>query len=332
MSTTPLEVARQVVADEADALGKLAAALGPGFDAIVAAILQRCDQIVVSGLGKSGNIAQKIAASLTSTGTPAIYMHPVEALHGDLGIVGADDVLLALSKSGHTDEIVRLAGHFKRLGGRVVAVCESADAPLAEPAEVVLVLPRVREAGPLSLAPTTSTTMMIALGDALAMALLDARGFSERDFAQYHPDGALGRRLLLRAADVMHAGDRLPRVLISAPFRELLTEMTGKHLGMACLIEAGGALFGVFTDGDLRRLLERVERPLELVAREAWRQSRRDPHDTPVPVSTVAPQMLAVECLEIMRSSQITALVVADAAGAPVGVLRLQDLVRAGLG
>lgn len=333
LGADPVALGRSVIEEEARALSELAAGLDHTFSGAVALILAMppAGRVIVTGLGKSGIIARKIAATLSSTGTAAVFMHPVEGLHGDLGLAGASDVLLALSKSGHTDELVRFAGHFRRLGGRVVAMCESAAAPLAELAELVLVLPRRREAGPLALAPTSSTAMMLALGDALAMALLDARGFRENDFARFHPEGSLGRRLLLRAADLMHAGPDLPRVSIDTSFRELLAEMTGKHIGMACLVGEGGRLVGVFTDGDLRRLLERHERPTELGAREAWRLSRRDPADVPVSCSSVAPDTLAVECLEIMRRSAITSLVVTDAGGAPVGVVRLQDLVKAGL-
>ncbi|MFO0974585.1 MAG: KpsF/GutQ family sugar-phosphate isomerase [Phycisphaerae bacterium] len=329
----PILLARSVIEEEGRALSALAAALDDSFRRAVERILaiERRGRVVVAGVGKSGLVGRKIAATLSSTGTAAVYLHPVEALHGDLGVVGSDDVLLALSKSGHTEEVVRLAGHFKRLGGHVIAACEARDAPLAELAEIVLLMPKRNEAGPLSLAPTTSTTMLLALGDALAMALLDARGFAAEDFARFHPNGALGRRLLLRAADLMHAGPDLPRVAVSSPFRDLLHEMTSKHLGMACLVDGQGALVGVFTDGDLRRVLERVDRPLDLVAGDAWRRSRRDPNDTPVPVSTISEQLLAVDCLDLMRREQITALVVAGPRGEPIGVVRLQDVVRAGI-
>jgi arabinose-5-phosphate isomerase len=329
----PLSIGRGVIQEEARALAALAEQLGEPFRAAVARILglPAGGRVIVSGIGKSGIIARKIASTLSSTGTAAVYMHPVEGLHGDLGLVGPHDLLLALSKSGQTDEVVRFAGHFRRVGGHAIGVCEPGS-PLAELCDVAVPLPKCREAGPLALAPTTSTTLMLALGDALAMALLDARGFKEQDFARFHPEGSLGRRLLLRASDLMHGGRNLPRAGVDAAFRDLLRELTDKHLGMACLVEPDGRLFGVFTDGDLRRLIERQERPLELTVREAWRRSRRDPNDVPVPVSAIAPETLAVECLEIMRRSVITALVVADANRVPVGVIRLQDLVQAGIG
>lgn len=321
-----------MVKEQAEALAALAALIGDSFRRAVDIILTGGNQVIVAGVGKSGLIARKAAATLASTGTPAVFMHPVEGLHGDLGLVGQGSVLIALSKSGHTEELVKFVGHFRRLGGGVIAVCEAADSPLAELADVVLQIPPRPEAGPLALAPTTSTLMMLAVCDALAMALLDARGFDEQQFARYHPDGSLGRRLLTRAADLMHKEAELPVVNAGAGFNELLLEMTGKRIGMACVVDKAGALIGVFTDGDLRRLLTRCESPMRLTASEAWRQSRRDPKDTPVRSSTVPPNLLAVDCLKLMRESEITALIVSQDGDHPVGILRLQDLVRAGLG
>jgi arabinose-5-phosphate isomerase len=329
----PIALGRSVIEEEARALADLARSLGDSFGAAVRRILTMPSggRVIVCGLGKSGLIARKIAATLSSTGTAAVYMHPVEGLHGDLGMVGGEDLLIALSKSGQTEELVRFANHFRRVGGHVIAICEGKACPLTELADVSIALPAHPEAGPLSLAPTTSTTLMLALGDALAMALLDGRGFKEEDFARYHPEGSLGRRLLTRAADVMHGGRDLPRVGLDSGFRELLQEMTAKHLGMVCLVDPSGKLFGVFTEGDLRRLLERNEQPMKLVAREAWRLSRRDPDEVQVKISTVSPDTLAIACLEIMRTQMITSLVVTDDQGSPAGVVRLQDLVRAGI-
>ena len=326
-----IEVARQVVADEAEALGQLAPRIDqrhiPALEMLLAA-----RQVVVSGLGKSGDIGRKIAASLTSTGTPAVFVHPVEGLHGDLGLVTDDHCLIALSRSGNTDEMTRFVEHFRRLGGPVIAVTQNAESRLAELAQHTIVLPDVPEAGPLRLAPTTSCVMMLAVGDALAMALLHARGFRAEDFAQFHPEGTLGRRLLLRAGDLMHAGDALPCVPATAGFDRLLVEMTAKHLGIAIIVHDDGTMLGTFTDGDLRRLLERVENPRKLDARQAWQQSRRAPDEPPVRCSTVGPHTLAVDCLRRMRESQITHLVVVDASDRPIGLLRLMDLIAAGLG
>jgi arabinose-5-phosphate isomerase len=330
--TTPLDIARQVIADEAEALQQLAGDFGNGFEDLLKTVAGAEPPIVVSGLGKSGNIAQKIAASLTSTGTPAVFMHPVEALHGDLGIVGRRQCLLALTRSGNTDEMLRFVAHFRRLGGPVIAITQNASSRIAELSTHVLRLPDVPEAGPLKLAPTTSCVLMLAAGDALAMALLHQRGFQAEDFAQFHPEGALGRRLLLRARDLMHGGEALPVVRSDARFNELLVEMTRKQLGLALIVEADGRLLGTFTDGDLRRLFERVPDPRDIDAATAVTKSRRSGDAPPVPFSTISPGDPAVECLRMMQDGQITSLVVTDEARRPVGLLRLMDLLGAGLG
>lgn len=325
-----LSIARQVILDEADALG----ALSKTIDGDLAATLETlrvAQQVLVSGLGKSGNIAQKMAASFTSTGTPAVYMHPVEALHGDLGIVTDRHCLVALSRSGNTDEIIRFVTQFRRLGGPVIGITQGRESRLAQLAQHMILLPDVPEAGPLNLAPTTSCLMTLAVGDALAMALLHARGFKPEDFAQFHPDGSLGRRLLLRAEDLMHAGDELPRVSSRAAFVDLLHQMTRKQLGLAVIARDDGTLLGTFTDGDLRRLFERVENPRALDAAQAHAKSRRDAADPPVTASCVSPDRPAVECLQLMRAGQITSLIVIDDDGAPLGVMRMADLLRAGL-
>lgn len=328
---TPLDVARQVVADEAEAVRRVGVSLGPEFAAAVQTLLAARGQAIVSGIGKSGNIAAKIAASLTSTGTPAVFMHPVEALHGDLGIVTDQHCLVALSRSGNTDEIVRFVAHFRRLGGPVLAITCGRESRLAELSQHLLLLPDLPEAGPLSLAPTTSCVMMLAMGDALAMALLHARGFRAEDFAQYHPEGPLGRRLLLRACDLMKPREALPLVREGESFDRLLMEMTGKQLGLAILIRDDDSLLGVFTDGDLRRLLQRVENPRSLNAAKAFANSRRAPGEPTVVHSTTTPEQLAVECLREMRESQITSLVVVSERRVPAGLLRLMDLIAAGL-
>lgn len=328
-----IRIAQQVLAEESSALRMLADSLEPAsFTRIVDAIAEQCDQVIVSGLGKSGIIAQKIAATLTSVGTPAYYLHPVEALHGDLGIVNARHALIALSRSGNTDELLRLIVHFRRLGGPVIGVTQGRQSRLAELSDYVIQLPDVPEAGPLNLAPTTSCILQLAAGDALAMALLARRGFGSDEFAAYHPEGSLGRRLLLRAQDLMHAGGDLPLVHDGESFAHLLLEMTRKRLGMALILQPSGAMLGTFTDGDLRRIFERVENPRQITAGEAYRRSRRSPDAPPVPISVVEPQRLAVDCLRIMRDSQITSLVIAGDDRKPLGVLRLMDLVQAGLG
>lgn len=329
MSDT-LRIGRQVVAEEAEALRQLSRMLDERFEAIVQAVLASNAQTIVSGLGKSGLIAQKIAASLTSTGTPAVYMHPVEALHGDLGIVTERQCLIALSRSGNTEEILRFVQHFRRLGGPVIGMTQVAESRLAELSQHLLLLPNVPEAGPLNLAPTTSCALMLAAGDALAMALLHARGFRAEDFAQYHPEGSLGRRLLLRAEDLMRRGSDLPLVAADDTFERLIVEMTRKQLGVALIVEQDGALLGTFTDGDLRRIFERVDNPRTLSARAAFERSRRSPGEPAVRHSTVSPAHPAVECLREMRESRITHLVVTEG-NRPVGLLRLMDLLSAGL-
>lgn len=328
----PVRIAREVLDEQAGAVAELSRKIGEPFHHAVRLVLAAQDPIVVTGIGKSGLIARKIASTLASTGTPAMFMHPVEGVHGDLGAVGPSAVLIALSKSGQTEELVRFVGYFRRVGGSVIAVCESAESPLAELAEVFLPIPARPEAGPLALAPTTSTLLMLALGDALAMALLDSRGFSEEQFARFHPDGSLGRKLLLRARDLMHMGAEMPCVRCDVRFNDLILETTSKRLGMTCIVQENGSLLGVFTDGDLRRLLARCETPSRLTAAEAWRQSRRDPSEPQVRCGTIAPDTLAVDCLKSMQESAITVLVVSEDGTTPCGIIRLQDLVRAGLG
>lgn len=329
--TETLEIARQVVRDEAHALSLLVERLDDAFAASVQTILASDAPLIVSGLGKSGAIGKKIAASLTSTGTPAVFMHPVEALHGDLGIVNERNCLIALSRSGDTAEILTFVQHFRRLGGPVIGITQGVESRLAELSTHALLLPDVAEAGPLQLAPTTSCLTTLAMGDALTMALLHARGFAVEDFARFHPDGALGRRLLLRAGDLMHAGDELPLVSADVGFDELIVAMTEKRLGLAILTEADGALLGVFTDGDLRRVFQRVPNTHAVSAREAFQKSRRDAAAPPVLASSVTSDRLAIDCLAIMRQSQITSLIVVDDSGRPRGILRLMDLLAAGL-
>jgi arabinose-5-phosphate isomerase len=295
---TPLEIARQVIAEEADALRQLASTLDGGFDCVLETVLQ-AKQVVVSGLGKSGHEGH---------------------------------CLIALSRSGNTDEVLRFVVHFRRLGGPVIGMTQGRNSRLAELCLHVLFLPDVPEAGPLNLAPTTSCVMMLAAGDALAMALLHKRGFQPEDFAQYHPEGTLGRRLLLRAEDLMHHGDDLPLVRADNSFEHLILEMTRKQLGLALIVHADNRLLGTFTDGDLRRIFERVENPRGLDARTAHARSRRSPSAPRVSTSTIRRAHLAVDCLQIMRDAQITSLVVVDEDGKPAGLLRLMDLLQAGLG
>lgn len=328
----PVRLGRDLIREESVALAALADSLGEEFGRAVSLILESRDQVIVTGIGKSGLISRKAAGTFSSTGTPALFVHPVEGVHGDLGVVGEGAVLVALSKSGHTEELVRFVGHFRRVGGSVISICESGESPLVDLSDIVLSIPAKPEAGPLALAPTTSTVMMLAMCDALAMALLSARGLTAEQFARFHPDGSLGKRLLLRASDIMHGSGDMPVVRSIAGFPELLLEITSKHLGMTCVVDEGGDLIGVITDGDLRRLFMRCANPAGLSAHEAWLQSRRDSNEPVVKCSSVPPTELAVDCLRVMRESQITVLVVSEDGAKPVGIIRLQDLVRSGIG
>ena len=324
-----VKLGKRVLEQEAEAISQLADMLDARFDAAVQRICNCKGQLIITGLGKSGLVARKIAGTLTSTGTPALFIHPVEGMHGDLGITSSKDMLLAISKSGNSNEVIKFVQGFKPLGGAAIAITESVGSGLAKLCDIVLPLPVVKEAGPLELAPTTSTTMMMALGDALAMALLQQRGFTERNFAQFHPDGTLGKRLLLRACDLMHSGQHLPSVSADANMHQVVLEMTSKTLGMTCVVDQQGRFMGTITDGDLRRLLEHEDDLMKLQARAALDLSRRSLG--PAGPFTVSPDDLAVHCREIMKKNLITALVVVDQADRPVGLVRLQDITAAGL-
>ena len=315
-----LALARQVLVTEAAAITSLASRLGQPFVDAVALMLGCRGRVVVSGIGKSGHIARKLAATLASTGTPASFVHPAEAGHGDLGMITPDDVVVMLSNSGETDELILLTPHLKRQGARLVAITGNEQSSLAQSADIHLDAAVDAEACPLGLAPTASTTAALALGDALALALLDARGFSMEDFARAHPGGALGRRLLTRVSDIMRTGRALPIVQIGATLGEAIVEMSGKGMGMTAVVDADGAIAGVFTDGDLRRCLDRV----------------RDIAGTPIATvmtrtpRTIAATELAIECVERMEAPpKVTQLLVVDAAGRLAGALHLHDLFRA---
>jgi len=326
-----IDLAREVIEKEAAALSALADSIDGSFLEAVDRIASLEGRLIVSGVGKSGAIGQKVAGTLASTGTPASFLHPTDALHGDLGVVREGDLLLTLSKTGRTDELIRFVGHFRRLGRGVISIGEDPGSPLAELSDVFLRIPAFEEAGPLSLAPTTSAILQLSIADALAMSLLERRGFTADEFARYHPEGSLGRRLLLRCHDLMHQGDELPVVAESVRFSDLLLEVTGKGLGMACIVDESGGFRGVFTDGDLRRLVARGANPLELTAAEAIAASRRGDAETPVGRSVVPAETLAVEALRMMKDQEITALVIVDGDDRPRGLVRLQDLVRRGI-
>lgn len=324
-----LLTAQEVLRDEAAGILDLEQSLGDSFTRAVEILLESKGMLIVTGLGKSGVVARKVAGTLTSTGTPATFVHPVEGMHGDLGIVTQRDNMLAFSNSGNTDEVIRFVQGFKRLGGMVVAVTRDADSKLSQVSEILLQLPHVGEAGPLGLAPTTSTTMMMALGDALAMSLLKQRGFTEDNYAHFHPEGTLGKRLLLSAGDLMFAGDHLPCMSESSFMRDVVLEMTSKGLGQTVLINEAGQFAGVLTDGDLRRLIGKAQDVMNLTAKDALALSRRT--DLPKGPFTVAPEEPAVRCRRIMTDNKVTSLVVLDIDRKPVGLVRLQEITAAGL-
>jgi len=315
-----LSLARDVLATEANAIVRLAARLGADFVAAVELILNCNGRVVVSGIGKSGHIARKLAATLASTGTPAFFVHPAEASHGDLGMITAADVVVMLSNSGESDELLLLTPHLKRQGAKIVALTGNDQSSLAQAADVHLDAAVDAEAGPLGLAPTASTTATLALGDALALVLLDARGFSVEDFARSHPGGPIGRRLLTRVRDVMVSGSALPIVAIDATLAEAVVTMSGKGMGMTAVADADGRVAGIFTDGDLRRCLDRVRDLANVGVREVMTKNPR----------AIGPERLAIDCVELMEAvPKVTVLLVVDDDRRLVGALHLHDLFRA---
>jgi len=320
-SSDLIQSAQRTIRLEIEAVEGLLAHINADFVSACEMILASKGRVVVVGMGKSGHIARKIAATLASTGTPAFFVHPAEASHGDMGMITSADIILALSNSGTTAEIVTLLPLIKRLGIKMISLTGNPASTLSKAAEVNLNAHVVHEACPLNLAPTSSTTAALAMGDALAIALLDARGFTAEDFAFSHPGGALGRRLLLKVEHVMHTGEQLPLVSRGTPLRDSLMEMTRKGLGMTAIVEPDGRLAGIFTDGDLRRTLDRT---IDI------RQASIDEVMT-VHGKTVRPEMLAAEALKIMEDHKIGALIVVDENDRPVGAFNLQDLLRAGV-
>ncbi|MHB1690857.1 MAG: KpsF/GutQ family sugar-phosphate isomerase [Thiomonas sp.] len=319
-----LQLGRNTLQIEAAAVLALAERIGQppladAFTAAVRCILACSGRVVVSGMGKSGHIARKLAATLASTGTPAYFVHPADASHGDLGMVTDADVFIALSNSGESEELVRIVPLIKRLGAKLITITGRVDSTLAQHADIHLDCAVEQEACPMNLAPTASTTAQLALGDALAVALLDARGFGPDDFARTHPGGSLGRKLLTHVADVMRAGDAVPRVGQAAPFSAALLEMTRKGLGMTAVVDDAGALLGVITDGDLRRLLERGVDLRQLSAGQAMHPNPR----------TIGEGALAVEAVQMMEQHRVNQMLVVDAHNQPIGALNMHDLFAA---
>lgn len=316
-----LDLARQVLAIEAKAVEDLIGRIDDAFLRALEIILGCQGRIVVSGMGKSGHIARKIAATMASTGTPAFFMHPAEASHGDLGMITPHDVLIALSNSGESPELLTILPLLKRGGARLIAMTGNPASTLACQADVHLDAHVVQEACPLGLAPTASTTAALALGDALAVALLDARGFSADDFARSHPGGALGRRLLVHVQDVMRVGDALPQVPQTALLRDALLEMSRKGMGMTSVVDEAGRVIGIFTDGDLRRTLDKTADVHTTLVRDVMTRAPR----------TIAPGRLAAEAVQLMENYKTYVLLVADETGHLVGALNMHDLMRAGV-
>ncbi len=314
-----LDLARATLDIEARALDALKERQGDDFVAALGAILGCRGRVVVMGMGKSGHVGRKVAATLASTGTPAMFVHPGEASHGDLGMVTPGDVVLAISNSGESDEIAAIVPAIKRLGVTLIAMTGKDESSLGRHADIVLSSAVDQEACPLNLAPTASTTAQMALGDALAVALLDARGFREEDFARSHPGGSLGRKLLMHVADLMRSGDAVPRVGAGTLMAEMLHEMTRKGLGFTVVCDDAGRVAGIFTDGDLRRL---IETGADLRAMRAADVMSPNP-------KRVRDDALAVEAADLMEQHRITGLLVVDAAGVLVGAINSNDLMRA---
>ncbi len=322
-SERTLKLARDTLTIEATALQTMRDRLeGPNADALVRAVelLHDCKgRIVVSGIGKSGHIARKIAATFASTGSPAFFVHPAEASHGDLGMVTREDVFVALSNSGETDELLTIVPIVKRTGAKLIALTGAPESSLAKLADAHLDTSVEKEACPLNLAPTTSTTAALAMGDALAVALLDARGFQAEDFIRSHPGGRLGRKQLSYVSEVMRSIDETPKISIQASLQEALLEMTAKRMGMVITLDASNKVAGIFTDGDLRRLLEKSTNLDGVTLKEATTSAPR----------TIPPELLAEEAIEMMEKYRINHLVVADNNGTLLGALNLHDLFAA---
>jgi arabinose-5-phosphate isomerase len=315
-----LELAREVLTTEAQAILRLRDRLDDSFLRAVELLASCRGRVVWTGMGKSGIICRKLAATMASTGTPALFLHPAEAIHGDLGMVTGEDLVVAVSNSGETEEIVRLVELLKRLGVGLIGISSNPNSTLARHADVHLCLWVDREACPHNLAPTASTTAALALGDALAMAVSVRKGFSPEDFARLHPGGRLGKRLLT-VGELMHKGEQIPAVAPDTPMKDVIYEMSRKGLGITTVQDREGRLLGVITDGDLRRLMERHPDPLKLTAADAM-------HPGGV---TIPPQQLATEALRLLEARRITSLIVTDETSRVLGVLHLHDLWGVGL-
>ena len=322
MRSKIIEQVREVLKIEAEAVLGLLDRVGPEFERAVKIILKSRGRVILTGMGKSGLVARKISATLNSTGTPSLFLHPAEAIHGDLGMVARDDVIVAISHSGNTAEINTILPMLRKMGAKIISFTGALDSSLAKESDVVIDVGVEREACPMGLAPTASTTAALAMGDALAVALLEGRGFTSNDFALSHPAGRLGKRLLLHVGDIMHRDETIPRVAQSASLSEALVEMTRKGLGMTTVIDTAGRLLGVFTDGDLRRVLDHGEVNVHQVG-----IAEHMTHNC----KTIQADRLAAEALQMMDSYRINALPVVDEEHRLVGAINMHDLLRAGV-
>lgn len=313
--------AKKVLMNESRAIAKLADKIDGSFEKVVKLLAKSKGRIIITGMGKPGFIAQKISATMSSTGTPSLYLHPAEALHGDLGRVTREDVLIAFSNSGETEEVVKLIPIIKKIGTKLIAVTGNKKSTLASNSDYVLDSSVKKEACPMGLAPTTSTTVMLALGDALAIALLEKKNFQPKDFALYHPGGSLGKRLLLCVGDIMRPKKSTPIVKKSEKVKDVLLKITKMRAGSASIIDAKGKLIGIFTDGDLRRHFDEGR---DLVNCPVGEVMTKDP-------VTITPDKLAAEAFEILRDKKIDEIPVVDKNGRPVGILDVQDILKAGL-
>ena len=319
------ERAKKVLRIEAAAVAALVDRIDESFERAVELLLKCKGRVVVTGMGKSGLIGKKIAATLASTGTPALFLHPAEGIHGDLGMVTRGDAVIALSNSGETEELSKMLPSLKRLGIRIISLTGNPESTLADNSDVVINVGVKEEACPLGLAPTASTTAALAMGDALAVALLDQRGFREEDFACFHPGGSLGKKLLLRVRDLMHIGNDVPVVSETTLIKDAIYEISSKKMGVTAVVSAGGKLTGVISDGDLRRWMEKTEKTGEnLLAKKAEEIMTRHP-------KVANKDSLAAEAVAIMEKYSITCLIVTDAAARPEGVIHLHDLLKAGV-
>jgi arabinose-5-phosphate isomerase len=321
--TRIIEHGREVVRIEAEALAALRDTINEDFAHAVEMLYASPGRVVVTGIGKSGLIARKIVATMNSTGTPAIYLHPADAIHGDLGMVRSEDVVLLISKSGNTEELKQIVPIFQRIGVNIISILGNmTPSTLSDVSNIVLDASVAEEACPHNLAPTASTTAALALGDALAVALLHMRDFTAEDFALFHPGGILGKRLLLRIDQLMNSGERMPVVHQAVALKDAILEITSKRLGATCVVDDAGQLVGIITDGDLRRLLERDTDMTTLLAVDVM-------NDRP---KTIFPQTLASSALELMERHKITQLIVTDEQRVPRGIVHMHDLVQLGLG